>query len=87
MKHILKEGEINLLLSESGGGLSNEVHLIKHDGKNYIVRKCDSLKRARGYELISKKLERYGFLPKFLGRYGKDVLYEYVEGRDLREKD
>jgi len=87
MKHILKEGEINLILTEKGGGLTNEVHLVKHNDNKYILRKCDSLKRAKGYELISKELERYGFFPKFLGRYGKDVLYEYIEGRDLGEKE
>ncbi len=88
MKYIIKEGEISILLPEGeGGGLSGEVHLIKHEGKKYVVRRCKELKKAKQYEFISKKLGKYGFLPKFLGRYGKDVLYEYIEGRDLRKDE
>ena len=75
MKHILKKGEITILLTddESGGGLSKEVHLIKYEDKKYVVRRCEDLATARRYEDISKKFEKYGFLPKFLGRFGKDV--------------
>jgi thiamine kinase-like enzyme len=67
--------------------LSGEVHLVQYDDKKYVVRRCRELSKARLYEDISKKFEKYGFLPKFLGRFGKDVLYEYIEGRDLREKE
>jgi thiamine kinase-like enzyme len=86
MKHILKKGKISLLLPdivEHGGGLSGEVHLVVYDSKKYVVRRCSNLSTAKRYEDISKKLGKYWFLPKFLGRYGKDVLYEYIEGRDL----
>ena len=88
MKHLIKEGEISLLLPEGeGGGLSGEVHLIKHRNEKYVVRRCSKLSIARGYEDISIKFEKYKFLPRFLGRYGKDVFYEYVEGRDLRDRE
>ena len=70
-----------------GGGLTREVHLIEFDGIRYIVRRCSNLKKAKLYEFVSKKLEKKGFLPKFLGRDGKDVFYEYVEGRDLKRKE
>lgn len=88
MKHILKEGKISLLLPEGeGGALSGEVHLIQYDNKKYIVRRCEEISQAKFYESISKKFEKYGFLPKFLGRFGKDVLYEYIEGRDLTKEE
>lgn len=88
MKHLLKSGEISKLFSDKGCiGWSGEVHLIKHMGKKYVLRKSQNLKRARFYELASKKLEKYGFLPKFLGRFGKNVIFEYIEGRDLTKNE
>jgi thiamine kinase-like enzyme len=88
MKHLLKEGEISLLLPEGeGGGLSGEVHLIKHRNEKYVVRRCDKLSKAKLYESLSQKFEKQGFLPRLLGRHGKDVFYEYVEGRDLTKKE
>jgi len=88
MKHILKEGQLSILLPEGeGGALSGEVHLVKHNRKKYVVRRCSNLSKAKYYESISKKLEKYGFLPKLLGRFGKDVLYEFIEGRDLRQNE
>lgn len=88
MKHILKKAKITLLLPEGpGGGLTGEAHLATYNGEKYVIRKCQDLKTAKFYEQVSKKLERYGFLPKFLGRYGKDIIYEYIEGRDLRKKE
>ncbi|MEA3329208.1 MAG: hypothetical protein U9Q06_00505 [Nanoarchaeota archaeon] len=88
MKHILKEGKLSILLPErEGGALSGEVYLIKHNGKKYVVRRCSNLPKAKYYESISKKLEKYDFLPKLLGRFGKDVLYEFIEGRDLRRNE
>ena len=88
MRHILKEGQLSILLPEGeGGALSGEVHLVKHNGKKYVVRRCSNLSKAKYYESISKKLEKYDFLPKLFGRFGKDVLYEFIEGRDLRQNE
>lgn len=87
MKHLLKRGEISSLIPETGGGLSGEVYLIKYNNQKYIVRKCSSYKIAKRYEMLSKKLEKYKILPKFLGRYGKNVFYEYIEGRDLKKEE
>ena len=88
MKNILKEGQLSLLLPEGeGGALSGEVYLVKHNGKKYVVRRCSNLSKAKYYESISKRLEKYGFLPKLLGRFGKDVLYEFIKGRDLRQNE
>jgi len=89
MKHILKKGEITLLLPEgnTGGGLSGEVHLITYDDKKYVVRRCSKISIAKNYEYLSKTFEKYSFLPKFLGRFGKDVLFEYIEGRDLTKNE
>ncbi|MEK6909274.1 MAG: hypothetical protein AABX23_04450 [Nanoarchaeota archaeon] len=88
MKNILKNGKISVLTSDDGGeGWSGEVHLLTYEGRKYVLRKYKTLKRAKYFEEISHKLEKYGFLPKFLGRVGKDVLYEYIEGRDLIKKE
>ena len=88
MKDVLRMGKISILLPEgNGGGLSGEVHLLEHNRKRYVIRRCKELKKAKQYEFLSKKLERYGFLPKFLGRFGRDVLYEYIEGRDLKKTE
>lgn len=88
MKQILEKGKIQELLSDGGGrGWSKEAHLLIYDNKKYMLRKAQTLKRAKTYEQISKKLEKFGFLPKFLGRYGKNVIYEYIEGRDLQKKE
>ncbi len=88
MKHLIKKGKVSILMPEGeGGGLSGEVHLVEYDGNKYVVRRCLDLKKARLYEFISKKLEKKGFLPKFLGRDKKDVFYEYIEGRDLRQNE
>lgn len=88
MRHLLKNGKISVLTSDDGGtGWSGEVHLLIYEGKKYVLRKYKTLKRAKYFEKISNKLEKYGFLPKLLGRVGKDVIYEYIEGRDLIKKE
>lgn len=87
MKHLLKKGKISLLLSETGGGLSGEVHLVTHCGEKYLLRKCAKLEKAKTYEEHAKRFEKLGFLPKMLGRFGKNVLYEYVGTRDARDKE
>ncbi|MCH7850545.1 MAG: hypothetical protein IH845_02775 [Nanoarchaeota archaeon] len=88
MKEMLKKGEISILLpEEGGGGLSGEVHLVTYENKKIVIRRCKTLAKAKYYEFLSKKFKKYGFLPKFLGRYGKDVAYEFLEGRDLRGKE
>lgn len=87
MKKVLKEGEIKLLLPEGvGGGLTGETHLIKHDNKKYVLRKCEAFSKARYYEHLSNKFEKYGFFPKLIERIGKNVFFEYIEGRDLKHK-
>jgi len=88
MKDILKHGKIVPITSEQGGGgLTREVHLIRYNGKKYVLRKCATKERADLYEKLTKKFEKYGFLPKFLGRYKNNLFFEYLPGRDLREKD
>lgn len=88
MKHWIKKGKISILMPEGeGGGLSGEVHLIEYDGKKYVLRRCLNVKKAKLYESISRQIEKKGFLPKFLGREGKDVLYEFIEGRDLKQNE
>ncbi len=88
MNHLLKHGHIERFVPEEGtGGLSGEVHLLTHAGKKYILRRCGDIATAKKYEGYSKKFEKYGFLPKFLGRHKNDVMYEFIEGRHLRQNE
>ena len=87
MKNIIKEGEISLLFPEGeGGGLTGETNLVKHNGQKFVLRKCETISKAKYYEHLSKKFEKFGFFPKLIGRIGKNVLFEYIEGRDLKGK-
>ena len=55
MKHLLEKGNVSLLLPEGeGGGLSEEVHLVQYDTQKYVVRRCETLKKAKIYEEISR---------------------------------
>lgn len=88
MNKIIKKGNISLLISKKqGGGLSKEVHLLEYSGKKYVLRKCKEVLKAKKYEDLSKIFVKYGFLPKFLGRLGKDVLFEYIQGKELTGKE
>lgn len=88
MKHILEKGEIKELFSDSGeGGWSKEVHIVNYNGEKYVLRRCRSLERAKDFEFLFKKFEKYDFLPKLYGRFENDLLMEYIEGRDLRKKE
>jgi len=87
MKEILEKGEIKRIIPRAGGGLTGEVHLLKYQGKKFILRRCNTLEKAKQYVTIYKKFKQYGFLPKLLGRYGKDVLFEFIPGRYVRKND
>jgi|TARA_B100001971_G_C18209582_1_gene549789 hypothetical protein len=88
MKTILRKGKIEILIPEkTGGGLTGETHMVTYDSQKYVLRKCKTLSKAKYYEHLSNKFEKYGFLPKFLGRIGKNVFYEYIGGRDLRRNE
>ena len=88
MKEILNKGKISVLTSDLGdGGWSKEAHIAEYKGMKYAVRKCKTLKRAKSYEELEKIFGEKNILPKFLGREGKNVFYEYIKGRDLRHKE
>ncbi len=89
MKHLLKNSKISKLFPDEKnmGGMSSEVHLIRHCGKKYVLRVCKSDERADLFEEVSRKFEKYGFIPKLLGRHKNNLFFEYLQGRDLREKD
>lgn len=89
MKHLLKEGKISRLFPEDkeGGGMSGEVHLIRHKKNKYVLRKCKTGERADSIEEMAKKFEKYGFTPRLLGRYKNHLFFEFIEGRDLTSKD
>jgi hypothetical protein len=87
MNNIIKEGETSLLFPEGeGGGLTGETNLVKYHGQKFVLRKCETISKAKYYEHLSKKFEKFGFFPKLVGRVGKNVLFEYIDGRDLKGK-
>jgi|TARA_Y100000310_G_C20460866_1_gene705292 hypothetical protein len=69
------------------GGWSGETYLVEEKGKKYVVRKCKTLKKAKHYETIEKKFGKYKILPKLIRRNKKNVIYEYIEGRDLKHNE
>ncbi|MGK0209414.1 MAG: hypothetical protein ACI83O_000691 [Patescibacteria group bacterium] len=79
--------KISPLIPQTGGGLSMEAHLVISKGQKYIVRLCDSEKKAKLYESISKKLQKEEILPIFIQRQDEKVFYEYLVGRDLNENE
>jgi hypothetical protein len=88
MESFFKKGKISPLFPTEGiGGVSREVHLIEFKGKKYALRKCKTKDRADLFEKISKRFEKYGFVPKFIGRHKNNLFFEYLEGRDLSYKD
>jgi len=88
MKNVIEQGEIAKLRSDSGvGGITGEMHLVKHDGKKYALRICLDEKRAEDYSAIYSNIEQHGFFPKLLYREGRHFLFEYLEGRDCTLKD
>jgi len=87
MKKIINNGKIKRIIPRAGGGLTGEVHLLEHNKKKYLLRRCESLEVAKYYQKIHHKFKKYGFLPKFLGRYGKDIVFEYIQGRHIRKSD
>jgi hypothetical protein len=88
MRNALKNGTLELILPRlTGGGLTGEVHLLTYDNKKFILRRCKTIKRARKYEKISKKFEKHSFLPRLIQRCGRDVIYEFIEGRQLRANE
>lgn len=88
IEEILDRGTISPLASDAGRfGWSGEVHLLVHAYKKYVVRICKDVVRAKQHETTSQKLEQYGFLPTLLGRIDNNVVYEYIEGRDLKKKE
>ena len=87
MKFDLKRGIFTPIIPKSGGGLSMETYLWENDKNKYIVRRCKSEEKAKFYEIISEKLSKYKLIPKLIKRNGVDVIYEYIDGRDLRKKE
>lgn len=83
MKHLLKKGKIIPL----SGGDSKQTFLIECDNQKYVLRKCPDEKITDYYVNIYKKLKKYDFLPKLYHREGKNLIFEYIEGRDCTKED
>lgn len=86
LSEIIKNGEIKLLPSERGSGLTREVHVAEHQREKYIVRICSDVDTARSYMKVYTLYQKYSFIPRLLEQKGKYLLFEYIHGRDLREE-
>jgi|TARA_B100000315_G_scaffold47887_1_gene42635 thiamine kinase-like enzyme len=88
MDKLLKRGNIEILIPErAGGGLTGETHLLELDNQKFVLRKCADLEKADFYKKMANKFEKKGFFPKMIDKKGKNVLYEFIKGRDLRGKE
>lgn len=88
LRRIIVEGEISPLRTDSGeSGITEEVNLLKYADERYVLRRSKTSKRADRYQNLSQLFEPQGFLPKLLGREGDDLVYEFIEGRDLQGKE
>ncbi|MCH7850213.1 MAG: hypothetical protein IH845_01065 [Nanoarchaeota archaeon] len=87
MKETISKGRISPLVPKIGGGLSMEAHLVELGNKKYVVRICKSKQQAKFYESISRRLSKYKILPKFIERQNSNVFFEYLPGRDLKNKE
>jgi hypothetical protein len=73
-----------LLPLENTGAISGETfHIIAKDGKEYKLRYCDSLVKAWRVERSVNKLP--GLFPKFYGREGRYLMFEWLPGGTLTE--
>jgi fructosamine-3-kinase len=85
---ILKNPKITRLLPETGGGGRSEQTYIVKDGDNkYVLRKYKDKKEADEDAYFSKKVGRLDIIPRFYGQDGKNLLFEYIEGRDLSKEE
>ena len=86
IKEILEYADISLIDCPIGG-MTKEVHLAQIDGKKYILRRGKTKENADRYEGYSRALEGRGITPKIFERDGNDILYEFLDGRDLTYDD
>lgn len=86
IKEILENGEVKILPCMQGG-MTKEVHLASIGEEKYILRRASTKENADRYERYSKELERAGVIPRMLERVGNDILFEFLEGRDLAYSD
>ncbi len=83
MRDVLKNGKISKL----AGGDTGHAFLLEYKGKKYVLRKFEDEKTAGYYFELCKKLQGHGFLPKIYFKEGKNIVFEYIEGRDCSKKD
>jgi len=83
---IIKKGICIPIIPESGGD-SREVHTLIHNNNKYILRKCGSQKTRDKYLETYKKFQKFDFLPRLLYIHGNNLLFEYIQGRDLLKTD
>jgi len=83
VKHIINNGKISKL----EGGESGETFLVKYSGKKFVLRRYQTKKEADYYVSVYNKLKKYGFLPDLYFHEDKDILMEYISGRDCKKSD
>ncbi|MEK6960374.1 MAG: hypothetical protein AABX47_04320 [Nanoarchaeota archaeon] len=84
---ILKDPSITPLQSNLNDADSGEVFLVEDRGRRYKLRICDDVAQARYIESNIMKVRSKGVMTHYIGRQGRNLLFEYIPGRDLRKDE
>lgn len=87
IKKILEDGKIKTLFSSLGSGTTGEAHLATYKKQKYVLRICQDNQTAKKYKRIYNLFKKQKFLPRLLESYKHYLLFEYIPGRDLKEKE
>ena len=80
---ILTNPEITPLSSDSGQGcISGQAYLVTDGNRKYKLRKCADETSAQAIETLLVQVPT-GIFPHFYGRDQNQLLFDYVEGRDM----
>lgn len=89
-KQLLKNPSFRHLEPDAGpdsGGISGQAFLVTDGSSRHKLRECDSCRKAKELEQRLKKVTQLGILPKFHGRDGRYLLFDFIEGRDLVKQE
>lgn len=84
---LLKFGKITSISSTNGKGTTKEVHIAKYNHKKYLLRICKDNETAKRYLTYYNLFKKYNFFPKLLEVKDNYLLFEFIIGRDCREKE
>ena len=84
-KHVMRIKELKPLYDPMNAVSGQAFWIKSREGKEYKLRYCKKLKDAWG---ISKNAKRWPHIfPKFYGREGRYLLFEWVPGPELTKKE